>query len=288
MGALVGLLAGVGTLLILTGRRRDGQGGQRPRVTDHFAELLAAAGHPEVSPGQLAGLSAACAVVTFVLVAGVSGAPTVATAFTAFAAYGPVAIVRRRAGRRRVERRALWPDVVDNLASAVRAGLALPEAVGGLADRGPEVLRSAFRDFATDYGATGRFSDCLDRLKAALADPVADRVIESLRLARDVGGSDLGRLLRTLSQFLRDDARTRAELQARQGWTIAAARLALAAPWLVLALLSLRPQAAAAYNSATGALVLLVGAAVSVAAYRIMLRIARLPEEPRVLMGGEA
>jgi len=87
----------------------------------------------------------------------------------------------------------------------------------------------------------------------------------------------------SLDQFLRDDARTRAELEARQGWTVNAARLALAAPWAVLALLALRPEAVVAYDSAAGSLVLLVGGLVSIAAYRLMLRVARLPEEERVL-----
>ncbi|MBV9292044.1 MAG: type II secretion system F family protein, partial [Frankiales bacterium] len=177
----------------------------------------------------------------------------------------------------------LWPDVVDNLASAVRAGLSLPEAVAQLAQRGPAQLQEPFRIFSEDYRATGRFGECLDRLKNNLADPVADRMVESLRVAREVGGSDLGRLLRTLSQFLREDARTRAELETRQGWTVNAARLALAAPWAVLGLLALRPQTVAAYDTASGVLVLLVGGGVSLLAYRLMLRIARLPDEERVL-----
>jgi tight adherence protein B len=63
---------------------------------------------------------------------------------------------------------------------------------------------------------------------------------------------------------------------------VGAARLALAAPWLVLAMLAVRPGTIAAYNGTTGAVVLLVGAGVSTGAYRIMLRIARLPEDPRV------
>ena len=91
------------------------------------------------------------------------------------------------------------------------------------------------------------------------ADPVGDRVVESLRMARQVGGSDLGRLLRTLSAFLREDARTRAELETRQGWTVNAARLAVAAPWIVLGLLALRPEAVAAYNTTAGLVVLAVG-----------------------------
>jgi tight adherence protein B len=192
-------------------------------------------------------------------------------------------MVRYRERRRTTELRELWPEVVDNIASAVRAGLALPEAVAEVGVRGPEALRRAFQRFAIDYRASGRFVECLDRLKAALADPVGDRIVESLRVARDVGGSDLGRLLRTLSAFLREDARTRAELETRQGWTVNAARLALAAPWLMLGLLALNRQAAAAYNTAAGALILLIGGAVSFAAYRLMLRIGRLPQERRVL-----
>jgi tight adherence protein B len=221
--------------------------------------------------------------VAFVVVGGVSRTASIATAFAGFAAYLPVGLVRRRQRQRTTELRAVWPDVVDNLASAVRAGMALPEAVAQLAIRGPDQLRPVFHGFAADYRATGRFGDCLDRLKATLGDPVADRIVESLRIAREVGGSDLGRLLRTLSMFLREDARTRAELQTRQGWTVAAARLALAAPWLVLGILALRPQTVSAYDTSAGVAILVVGGVVSLAAYRLMLHIGRLPDDPRVL-----
>ena len=48
---------------------------------------------------------------------------------------------------------------------------------------------------------TGRFADSLERLKERLSDPVGDRVIEGLRIAREVGGGELGRLLRSLSGY---------------------------------------------------------------------------------------
>jgi tight adherence protein B len=199
------------------------------------------------------------------------------------AGYAPMALVRMRARRRRSSLRDLWPDAVDNIASGVRAGLALPEALSQLGRRGPEELRPAFAAFAVDYRSTGRFHDCLDRLKDRLSDPVADRLVESLRIAREVGGSDLGRLLRTLSTFLREDGRTRAELETRQGWTVNAARLAVAAPWVVLAMLSTRPESIRAYASTTGSVVLGVGAGVCAVAYRVMMHIGRLPEDGRVL-----
>jgi len=108
-------------------------------------------------------------------------------------------------------------------------------------------------------------------------------VVEALRLARDVGGTELGRLLRTLSSVLREDARTRSELEARQGWAVSAARLAVAAPWATLAFLSLRPGALAAYDSTGGVLVLAVAGGTSALAYALMKRIGRLPGDERVL-----
>ena len=285
MGALLGLLLGLGLLLVWrSGPRRPAPVPRsRPTWQDRSRELLAQAGIEGVTPRQLLTASAALGVVAFVLVLGTSQVPVIAVLFGTFAGLLPLVLVRRRRAQRTLELREVWPEAVDNLASGVRAGLSLPEALTQLGTRGPEQLRSAFRRFGEDYRATGRFADCLDSLKANLADPVGDRVVEALRMAREVGGTDLGRLLRTLSTFLREDARTRSELETRQGWTVNAARLALAAPWILLLLLSSQPDAVEAYNTAAGTAVLVVGGGVSFAAYRAMLRIARLPTERRVL-----
>ncbi len=124
----------------------------------------------------------------------------------------------------------------------------------------------------------------LDRLKQRLADPVGDRIVISLTITREVGGSDLGRLLGTLAEFLRESARTRSELEARQSWTVNAAKLAVAAPWIVVLLISTQPDAAEAYRTMTGLMVLTVGLCVSVVCYRLMLRMGALPTEARVLL----
>lgn len=286
MGALLGLVFGLGLLLVWQSRRprpRSRVPRARPTARERTAELLAQAGIEGVTPKGLVATSTVLAAVGGLFVLALSRALPIALAFAVIAAYLPVWLVRVRRRQRRAELRDLWPEVVDNLASAVRAGLSLPEAITQIGIRGPEALRRPFRRFGEDYRATGRFTECLDRLKAALADPVGDRIVESLRMAREVGGSDLGRLLRTLSAFLREDARTRAELEARQSWTVNAARLAVAAPWAMLGLLAMRPEAVVAYNTVAGAVLLGIGGAVCVVAYRLMLRIGRLPEEQRVL-----
>ena len=145
------------------------------------------------------------------------------------------------------------------------------------------MLRPPFARFAADYRSSGRFSAGLDRLKADLADPVGDRIVETLRVAREVGGTDLGRVLRTLATFLREDARARAELETRQGWVVSAARLAVAAPWVVLLLLATQSTTLSAYDTPLGTVILLGGGAVCLVAYRLMLRIGRLPQDVRVL-----
>ena len=286
MGSLLGLLFGTGLLLIwqsLGPARNSDSTTRRMSMRGRAGEMLIQAGIEGVG---LASLLVSCLgvfVVVLLAMTALSHSVVLGTAFALVASWAPVAAVRYRRRRRLESLREMWPEVVDNLASAVRAGMSLPEALTQIGVRGPEPLRRPFERFGADYRATGRFMICLDRLKADLADPVGDRVVESLRMAREVGGSDLGRLLRTLSTFLREDARARAELETRQGWSINAARLAVAAPWVLLALLSLRPESVAAYDGRTGASVIAGGAALCLIAYRVMLRIARLPDEQRVL-----
>ncbi len=283
MGAFLGLLAGLGLLLIWHGLMAQ-PAAPRTRVrSSRTREHLIQAGLPSVSPAQLIALQVLAALLVGVLGLALTQSFSVSAIFAVFAATVPRLVVARLRHKRQADLRELWPEVVDNLTSGVRAGLSLPEALSAIGVRGPEQLREPFRQFGSDYRTTGRFNDSLDRLKEALADPVGDRVCESLRVAREVGGTDLGRLLSTLSGFLRDDARTRAELLARQSWSVNAARMAVAAPWLVLILLATQRETLQAYDTPTGTVILVAGAALSFLAYRLMIRIGRLPEDRRVL-----
>lgn len=190
------------------------------------------------------------------------------------------------AARRSAQQKALrlvWSDVVDTLIAAIRSGATIPEAVASLgASAYPHVSKPAL-EFAVEYQASGNSDLSLTRLKQRWGDAAGDRIVETLRLAREVGSSATTSVLATLSAQLRSDSALRQEIEARQSWIRVAARIGVIAPWAVLAMLSLRPEAAVAYNSPMGMLIIVAGALVSVIAYRVMIAIGVLPRAARWL-----
>ena len=94
-----------------------------------------------VGPAQLLGAQVLCALVAAGGVLLITSTVAVALCFTAFAFFAPIVVLRRMRRRRQVALRELWPEAVDNLASAVRAGMSLPEGLAALGERGPAELR---------------------------------------------------------------------------------------------------------------------------------------------------
>ena len=284
MSLVLGATLGLGVLLVLapllwparrvTSRRVGGR-------LDAARDALALAGLGTVPLPVVVLVSLTLAMLGGALAHAVFQIPVLTVVAALLGAAAVPMVVTARAARRRTANRALWPDVVDHLVASVRAGMSLPDSVAALAELGPTPTRAAFAEFEADYRRNGNFALCLDRLKVALADPTADRILETLRMAREVGGSDVTAVLRGLAGYLREDAALRAEVVARQSWIRNAARLGVAAPWLLLLVLASRPETLEAYDSAAGSMLLVVGVAVTFVAYRTMIALGRLPEERR-------
>lgn len=249
--------------------------------TGAVARLLEGAGFAGVRPRVVILLSALGALLAAAIAWLVTAVPAFALVVAGAGAASPFLWLRARRLRLLRSRRVLWPDVCDLLIASVRAGMSLPDAVAALAQSAPPPLRPAFAAFAADVHASGHFDSSIARLKTALADPVADRIIETLRMARQVGGTELPTVLRALAASVRADATLRGEVEARQSWIRGAAVLGVIAPWVILVLLALRPEGARAYASGEGVALILAGGVVSVVAFRMMLRIGRLPEPRR-------
>jgi len=282
--ALAGLALGVGIVLVFAPLMWPARVGRVARSTGALGGVetrLRHAGLERVSVAAFAVASILLGVVFGAVTFALTPIAVIAGAVALVGLIVPSAVVRQRSRARRTAARIVWPDVVDHLVSAVRSGLALPDSVMTLAHAGPVATRPAFARFEAEYRATGNFALCITQLKDALADPVADRIVETLRMSREVGGSELTLVLRNLATYLRQEAAIRSEVEARQSWIVNAARLGVAAPWIVLLLLATRPEAAAAYNTTAGAVLIVAGLGVTVVAYRLMLALGRIPEESR-------
>lgn len=282
MTAVIAGAGALGVLFLFSGLTHGDTAERRRGVLDRLGLLAAEAGYPRMRGIGLLALCGTGVLCGLAIGAAVSSLLPVQLATAVAIGWLPLVRARTRRDNRRNARRHAWPDALADLVSGVRAGLSLAECCASLAQKGPEELRSGFGAFAATYAATGSFDAGLTRVRDALEDPVADRVVAVLRMAHEVGGNDLVRVLRASAEFVREDLRIRGEIRARWSWTITAARLAAAAPFTVLVIMGLRPEASAAYASSAGTATILVGTGASFVGYRLMLRAAKLPEEGRI------
>jgi tight adherence protein B len=281
MTLLLGAILAAGVLLAVSPWLWPA-GVPRPASTPgRLDRLLEEAGFGSIRPRVVLIVSFAGAILCAAIAWLATGVAAFAVVVAVAGAAGPFLWLRARRTRLVRSRRMLWPDVCDLLIASVRAGMSLPDAVSSLAVSAPVALRPAFAAFASDVSASGHFDSSIQRLKSSLADPVADRIVETLRMARQVGGTELTTVLRALAGSVRAEATLRGEVEARQSWIRGAAVLGVVAPWVILVLLALRPEGARAYASPEGVGLILAGGAVSFVAFRLMLRIGRLPEPRR-------
>lgn len=198
----------------------------------------------------------------------------------------PRAYYARVREQRLAEVRAAWPDGLRDLVASISAGMSLHRALENLAHNGPLPLRRAFASFPRLARAMG-VVPALRLVKAELADPTTDRVVEVLVMAQERGGAIVPDILRDLAAATARDVWMLEEIRTQAMEHTLNARIVFALPWLVLVALTLRPGPFRDfYSSAPGLVVVAVGAVMSVAGMVMVSRLGREPEEPRVLAGG--
>lgn len=300
MGMALGIVMALGLALIVLRRRTSptlpGEDQVSPspspvtpttlptRLRAAVDSRLARAGWAEVSATSVvvlwgAGSVVVGAVVMWVVPLAVLGPLTSVAVMLAGAG-----VLRARIERRERALRAVWPGLVDHLRQAVRSGAGAGDAVWALADVVPGELRPAFSSYQQSLEAGYTVSQSLTALKSDIANPVADRIIEGLRMAHEVGGPELPRILADLQTSVRADWQVREDALAKQAWIRAASKLGVAAPWIVLVLISGRPETQASYSEPAGVALLIVGAVVSGFAFKLMQKLGTLPQEKRWLV----
>lgn len=193
----------------------------------------------------------------------------------------PIVIVeaRRRSARRRATARiaARWPDFLAIVRGRIATGEPLPDAVRVAA----RSMGGQFSRLDRSWG--GSFGDGLKEVQAEWEEPVADRVLTTIRVATETGGAHVDAVLSSLALSLADEIRVRRAHEGAIAQQQMTAGVALVAPWLILALsVATNPQASLEFSTSTGHFVLTVGAFATAIGYWLARRAARLSEPPRV------
>ena len=199
----------------------------------------------------------------------------------AFALTYSVLITRRK--RSAIQNGKRVPAIIEALAAQLSSGASLIEALDlgrqALPERDARYLAEVCAIFERDCSLEERISAA----KAVLPSRETDLLFEVLFIAARNGDDRIVNTLNRLAARYRRQHGLEDELLARQGWILGSARLAQASPWIVVVLLSVRPETANAFQSPQGALVLALGAALSLTAQRFISVGARLPAAQRVL-----
>ncbi|MDA2978730.1 MAG: type II secretion system F family protein [Actinomycetota bacterium] len=220
---------------------------------------------------------------TFVLSYGLLGTVVPAAALGVLAVTVPVQMASSRDRKRQAEASAAWPDLLAHIRSSVAAGMTLPDSYLDAAQRTGGAFGETLDEVRRHLLFGGGFPAAMDVVRRAADDPTADRVTMTLIVANETGGHRVGDVLSALSTSIAGETRLRSAhdaAQTEQRWT---AGVALAAPWVILALsIATNPQAATAFGTAEGAVVVGIGLALTIAGYLLSRKLAALSAAPRV------
>jgi Flp pilus assembly protein TadB len=227
-------------------------------------------------PTSLSGIAAAG------VAAGVTGDAMVGAALGSLTAMIGLGMARARRRRTAAAAAGLWPDFLAVLRGRISAGDSVADATRHAAMRqgGPLQPLSTLLERSRHRP----FGETLEVARDTFADPIADRVLSTLGTASEVGGGRVDAVLAGLSRSVADEVRLRSAHDAALTQQRLTAGVALVAPWALLLLtIATNPQAAAAFRTSSGRVVILIGFVGTVVGRVLTDRAIRLGAPPRVL-----
>jgi tight adherence protein C len=187
------------------------------RLLRHFADQLAAAGHP-VSPGTFFTmfLGVPAVLVTLVVLGALPRglapdlAALLALASGAFGVAGPLVWLRGRVTRRQARLSRELPDTLDLIVVSVEAGLGLEGAMARISERAPGALSEELRRVLADMNLGMGRRRALQGLTNRTRTPAIAALVSAILQAEQTG-MGIGQVLRAQSDHLRTQRRQRAE-----------------------------------------------------------------------------
>lgn len=176
----------------------------------------------------------------------------------------------------------LWPQVFDSFQNASQSSISLSEQLDYLAQNGPLRLRHHFAQLGYELESGQEMQLALSRFRTAIGSRHADFLALLIELSDELGSHSMSKTWEAASSELRSEQAIFGQVLAKQGWVLGSAKISLVAPWLIALVLIQLEQNKVAFATELGAVVLVLGLALSGLAYFIVNRLASLTLPQRI------
>jgi tight adherence protein B len=233
------------------------------------------------SPAELALLRlllAAIAAIAAVVLTGGGGIAIPAAAVAALAGYmAPRAWLARRVAQRTARLHLQYIDMASLVASAVRSGFALPQALDTAARRIGPPLQEDLQQLLNDVRLGRPLDDCLREWVARAGDRDLQIIVTAILVQRHSGGN-LAELLDNVAQTMRERQEVRQQVRSLTAYGRMVARIVSLYPLGIALLLTAirRDIWGALWTTPSGWALLAIAAVLNVLAFVVLRRIVRV------------
>ena len=196
--------------------RRRGSHGVHPRVRRsspmRFIERVLAEADSDFSPEEVLLAMAVLGVLGFTVALLLLREPLLALSAGGGSAALPLWWLRRRHGRKIGRFKSQLPETIGMLASSVRSGHSLPQALDDVAADAAEPTKGAFLMVAREIGLGASQEDALDRLAVRFPSDDLQLVVAAINVQHQIGGS-LAKVLDSISETVRERIRIEGDIK---------------------------------------------------------------------------
>ncbi|MDH3754938.1 MAG: hypothetical protein OEU32_13795 [Acidimicrobiia bacterium] len=296
IGLLLALVGGLGVFYVYTAYAFGWSGAsvaprphrRRQPAREQIEQWLVQAGLEGIDLTQFGGVVVMLFILGGLVTYAVFGGIIPALLVAIFAATFPLASYRIRRQKRRVRAQEAWPRMIEEMRILTGSlGRSIPQALFDVGQRAPDEMRPAFAQAHREWLISTNFPRTVAVLKTGLADATADAACETLLVAHEIGGTDLDQRLAALAEDRIEDVQGRKDAIAKQAGARFARWFVLVVPaGMALAGMSVG-NGRSAYGTPTGQLIVVFALLIIIGCWLWAGAIMRLPEEQRVLDGGE-
>lgn len=291
MRIFAALLGSVAVFLLVQGaiawrtpsQRPRRVGRSRPTSTKPSLQTRLQQGELAITPTQFRASVIGAAVAAFIVVYALTSTVSVSMAPAIAVGLAPRTYYRKRRDKILRDRVAAWPEAIRDVLTHLAVDRTVHQSLVELGHSGPEPLRAAWQTY-TRNAAVLDTPTALAQVRADLADPVSDHVIEALESAHDRGTAVAVSVLEAVADQVTKDLMMREEIITAQTETVAQAVFAVILPFVMLVLLVMSSDDFARfYSKPIGWFVIAFGAGLAAVGWKVIMALGKIPEEPRIL-----